>query len=357
MKSRSESCIICEIWGENTIRKCAAEILKKMLVLWPLLALIPSWGAFNGEARWHVAGSRLLLVLRGTVPVRNGQVIYGIDAVANAGDAVRFAQHAVAQNAAALSAEEITQALGTDDFMWTPPRALLALEQLADEEVSAVCGAVSLLKWHQDNVFGGRDGLATSLAADGRKRMHSDGRSLHPRIDPVAIVIVESADGERCLLGRQSNYPEGMYTCVSGFVEHAESVERAAAREVEEETGVICDTVALVASQPWPIGRGGACELMLGCMARAAAGRETVNTLAVEGNAGSGELEDARWFTREEAAGMLARGTAIGRDRLADLNTDVEGRTPSEAEELRTPPAWAIAYHLIAGWVEGSITV
>ena len=34
----------------------------------------------------------------------------------------------------------------------------------------------------------------------------------------------------------QARFPKGMYTCVSGFVEHAESVESAAAREVAEET-------------------------------------------------------------------------------------------------------------------------
>ena len=61
--------------------------------------------------------------------------------------------------------------------------------------------------------------------ADGGSKRLRGGRSLHPRVDPVAIVLVASADGTRCLLGRQARYPAGMYTCVSGFVEHAESVE------------------------------------------------------------------------------------------------------------------------------------
>ena len=77
----------------------------------------------------------------------------------------------------------------------------------------------------------------------------------------MAIVLVESHDGTRCLLGRQAAYNKGMYTCISGFVDFAEAAERAAAREVHEETAVVCDpaSVRLVASQAWPVGRGDNC--------------------------------------------------------------------------------------------------
>ena len=48
----------------------------------------------------------------------------------------------------------------------------------------------------------------------------------------------------------------GMYTCLAGFVEQCEAVEEAVVRETHEETGVRVDlcSVALKASQPWPIG-------------------------------------------------------------------------------------------------------
>ena len=39
---------------------------------------------------------------------------------------------------------------------------------------------------------------------------------------------------------------------------------------MREETGVELAQVQLLRSQPWPIGRAGSCELMLGCIARAA---------------------------------------------------------------------------------------
>jgi NAD+ diphosphatase len=48
------------------------------------------------------------------------------------------------------------------------------------------------------------------------------------------------------------------------------------------------------------------------------------------------ELEDVRWFTREECAAMLMR------------------RHP---QELTCPPPVAIAYHIIRGWVERGAAV
>lgn len=40
-------------------------------------------------------------------------------------------------------------------------------------------------------------------------------------------------------------------------------------REVMEEAGIEVSDVAILGSQPWPIGRGGSCELMIGCIAKA----------------------------------------------------------------------------------------
>ena len=36
-----------------------------------------------------------------------------------------------------------------------------------------------------------------------------------------------------------------------------------------EEAGIEVSSVAILGSQPWPIGRGGSCELMIGCIAKA----------------------------------------------------------------------------------------
>jgi hypothetical protein len=39
---------------------------------------------------------------------------------------------------------------------------------------------------------------------------------------------------------------------------------------VHEEVGVVVEDVRVVGSQPWPAGRGGSCELMIGVIAKAA---------------------------------------------------------------------------------------
>jgi NAD+ diphosphatase len=94
-------------------------------------------------------------------------------------------------------------------------------------------------------------------------------------------------EGERSLLGRQSAWPPSVYSTLAGFVEPGESLEEAVKREVYEETAVEVDEVRYHSSQPWPFPS----SLMLGFTARART-REIV--LSAE------ELEDARWFTRDE---------------------------------------------------------
>ena len=71
-----------------------------------------------------------------------------------------------------------------------------------------------------------------------------------PRTDPVIITLITK--GERCLLGRQAQWPPGMYSAIAGFVEPGETLEGAVRREAREETGIEVGAVRYVASQPWP---------------------------------------------------------------------------------------------------------
>jgi NAD+ diphosphatase len=113
-------------------------------------------------------------------------------------------------------------------------------------------------------------------------------REIFPRVDPAIIVLV--SDGERCLLGRQSNWPDGRYSTIAGFVEPGESLEDAVRREVFEETNIRVAAVRYHSSQPWPFPS----SLMLGFVAEA----DTNTDQQIQLN--DGELEDARWFTRKE---------------------------------------------------------
>jgi NAD+ diphosphatase len=109
-----------------------------------------------------------------------------------------------------------------------------------------------------------------------------------PRIDPAVIVLV--TDGDRALLGRQPAWPAGRYSTIAGFVEPGESLEDAVRREVLEETGIETGAMIYQSSQPWPFPR----SLMLGFRAVA---------LTTEIRLRDRELEDARWFHRDELKG------------------------------------------------------
>lgn len=316
------------------------------------------WGWFSGPPLpFPPDGSPpiTLLISEGKVPVENGGGIIWF-----ASEQIRIdpgkapAQvpvgdergSAVAVDVHVDAAEKLLTTCNKN-FKWLAPRALLSLTpsgRASVAEVQAVVRAVSLLAWHRASAFSGADGSPTAFVPDarGRRRKLASGRSLYPRVDPVAIVLVESADGDKVLLGRQAGYPKGLFTCISGFVEHGESAESAAAREVLEETAVVCGEARLVASQPWPCGRGNHCELMLGVTARATPGGEAIDTRAHAG-AGGGELEAARWFTREQVGEML---------RNQPIQADGSRRVPADGE-LAVPPAFAIAHALIWRWHAG----
>ena len=130
-------------------------------------------------------------------------------------------------------------------------------------------------------------------------------REIYPRVDPAIIVLV--SDAERCLLGRQTRWPEGRYSTIAGFVEPGESLEDAVRRETYEETNIHVGKVSYHSSQPWPFPS----SLMLGFMADAESSEIILN---------DGELEDARWFTRKELRSgfpKLPFGISIAR-RLVD---------------------------------------
>eukprot|EP00636_Phaeomonas_parva_P011664 CAMPEP_0118865168 /NCGR_PEP_ID=MMETSP1163-20130328/9521_1 /TAXON_ID=124430 /ORGANISM="Phaeomonas parva, Strain CCMP2877" /LENGTH=388 /DNA_ID=CAMNT_0006799369 /DNA_START=175 /DNA_END=1341 /DNA_ORIENTATION=+ len=222
---------------------------------------------------------------------------------------------------------------GLEDVQFLDTRSLMVR---ADPASLLDCGrARAMLGWHASNKFCGKCGTPTVSIEGGAKRKCSAGEScgarVYPRTDPVAIMLVYDAKTDRCLLGRSRRFRSGMYTCLSGFVEPAEPLEMAVRREVFEEAGIEVGAVEFVASQPWPVGRGGTCELMLGCLAEA---------LSTEINVDQSEMEDVRWFTREEAeqAHKLSVEYANG------------GGQPPEGL-LWVPGSYAIAHHLVAQWL------
>ena len=156
------------------------------------------------------------------------------------------------------------------------------------DEANLVAHARALVLWHGLQRHCGVCGSLSLVESGGNARICSAehcGTHIFPRVDPAIIVLV--SDGDRCLLGRQEDWPEGRYSTVAGFVEPGESLEDAVRREVAEETNIEVGEVKYHSSQPWPFPS----SLMLGFSAVANSRDITLN---------DGELEDAQWFTRKE---------------------------------------------------------
>ena len=156
------------------------------------------------------------------------------------------------------------------------------------DEANLVAHARALVLWHASQLFCGLCGTASAPSAGGNSRRCLNEECRHeifPRTDPAVIVLV--THGDRCLLGRQPSWPAERYSTIAGFVEPGESLEDAVRREVFEETNIRVRSVRYHSSQPWPFPS----SLMLGFIADASTTEIRLN---------DGELEDARWFTRDD---------------------------------------------------------
>jgi NAD+ diphosphatase len=207
-----------------------------------------------------------------------------------------------------------------DDLLVTDLRSTAVRELVDADHLPPIAEAKALLHWHARHRFCANCGAATGPAQCGwRRDCPQCGTQHFPRTDPVVIML--AVDGERCLLGRSPRFVPTMWSCLAGFIEPGESFEDAARRETKEEAGIVCGRVRYFASQPWPFPT----SLMIGCHTQA-----LTRDIVVDRS----ELEDARWFTRDEAAAMLMRNHPDG---------------------LTCPPGVAIAHHILRAWVEGEI--
>jgi NAD+ diphosphatase len=196
-------------------------------------------------------------------------------------------------------------------------RSIAAQKLVAAEHLAPLAEAKALLHWHARHGFCAGCGAPTKMVQGGWRRDCPRCNYQHfPRTDPVVIMLAVHDDV--CLLGRQSRFPPNMWSCLAGFVEPGETLEEAARRETMEEAGIACGRVRYFASQPWPF----PASIMIGCHMQATSQDITVDR---------SELEDARWFGRDEVAAMLGR---------------------THPDRLITPAPFAIAHHIIRAWVE-----
>ncbi|GAA5997181.1 NAD(+) diphosphatase [Rhodotorula paludigena] len=248
-------------------------------------------------------------------------------------------------------------------------------QTMPNEEASIAAEARSLVDWNTRNKFcpacarpirsvwagwkrscipgeageSGLDGAPTCLS---RKGVHNFS---YPRTDPVVIMAVLSPDGEKILLGRQRSWPARFYSCLAGFIESGESLEEAVKREVYEEAGIVIGEVGYHSSQPWPF----PASLMFGCWGIA---KEETDIRVDLDN----ELEDARFFTREQVLNVInsTKPMQLSREQVARLDgkegvsgKDVDAAKAEARDEgsFLMPPATAIANTLVTAWATGKL--
>jgi NAD+ diphosphatase len=205
------------------------------------------------------------------------------------------------------------------DDSWTGLRG--AIRRIDEEDAALVVHAIGVAEWLYATRHCARCGGELRVEQLGHVlRCASCDREEFPRTDPAVIMVV--IDGEaphdRCLLGRHPAWPSGQFSTLAGFVEPGESIEQAVRREVLEESGIRVGEVSYFGSQPWPLPR----SLMIGCIARAES-----TEVSVDGE----EIEDARWFTRDQM------------------------RTEAEAGSLVLPGGISISRWLVEHWYGGPL--
>jgi NAD+ diphosphatase len=203
------------------------------------------------------------------------------------------------------------------------PAIWQAMQFLAPGDLATYGVARALVDWHARHRFCARCGAGTKLVKGGWQRDCDTCDGQHfPRTDPVTIMLVEHSG--RLLLGRQPRFPPKAFSALAGFVEPGETIEEAVAREVHEEAGVRVRDVQYVATQPWPFPS----QLMIGCYSIAEDDALTIDHT---------ELEEARWFSREEILSSMS----VGRD----------GALQDDTISFAPPPPVAIAHHLLKWWL------
>jgi NAD+ diphosphatase len=186
--------------------------------------------------------------------------------------------------------------------------------RLPPTDAAILATAKSVFEWRRKHGFCSNCGQPSQAVDGGWKRVCEACRTEHfPRTDPVVIML--ATHGEKCLLGRQAAWPKGMYSALAGFLEPGETIEEACARELNEEAGLTATSVSYHSTQPWPYPS----SLMIGLFAEVSDDNAAPDQT---------ELEEVRWFTRDEVRSLL-RGELPG---------------------TFAPGAMAIAHQLIKAW-------
>lgn len=163
-----------------------------------------------------------------------------------------------------------------------------AFHQMEHVEWLKAGRAFQWLEWDSGHRFCGACAERLEPGEQHSRRCSACGRTIFPTNSTAIIVLISRGEGARreWALARSPHFKPGVYSAVAGFTEPGESLEQALHREVMEELGIRVHNLRYFGSQPWPFPNG----LMVGFLAEHLEG---------ELNPDPSELEDARWFSRE----------------------------------------------------------
>lgn len=196
-------------------------------------------------------------------------------------------------------------------------RRIMVRLSARDAELGATAKAV--LSWHRSHRFCAKCGAESRMTQGGWQRVcDACGAHHFPRTDPVVIMLI--THGNSTLLGRSPGWPEGMYSCLAGFIEPGETIEAAVRREVFEEAGVRVGPVRYLSSQPWAFPS----SLMIGCHGEAISEDITIDPA---------EIDHAMWVEK------------------SDLMDAFAGQNPS----ILPARKGAIAHFLLRNWLADTL--
>lgn len=148
-----------------------------------------------------------------------------------------------------------------------------------------------LLNWDRSTKYCGCCGNLYQRKADERaKKCPNCGNLQFPRISPAIIVGIKKDD--QILMAHNSNFREGLYSVIAGFVEQGETLEDAVKREVYEEVGIKVKNIRYYHSRPW----NSIDSLMIGFIAEYESGE-----IKVDGK----EIVDAKWCDKAHMPEIL----------------------------------------------------
>jgi NAD+ diphosphatase len=299
-------------YTQSPLQRAAELRLKKVEV--DALAAAPAAGAYliGGEMIVAKAGSEIndpLFTMAEAAALGQATETIFLGALDGAG---RFGIGIALQAAEALKSRS--------DLLVTDLRSIAVRGLVEQDHLPPIAEAKAMLHWHARHRFCANCGAATNVTQCGWRRDCPQCEAQHfPRTDPVVIML--AMKGDNCLLGRSPRFAPTMWSCLAGFIEPGEGIQDATRRETFEEAGIRCGRVKFFDAQPWPFPH----SLMIGAHA------EALNDDIVVDRT---ELEDARWFSKDEVAAMLMR---------------------KHPQELTCPPPVAIAHHIVRAWVEDEI--